>query len=126
MSGVDEFGDLIVQAYRERLRARKEAEMEHDTQAARRVSIAMVTAARTGTPMSIATFVQAAQDEGITSSEKILRLSIRVAWFNAEIARAALEALDQVKPGSGDEFVQRMALEQQFTETNGEEDGQAR
>jgi hypothetical protein len=75
------------------------------TEAARRIAIAMLQAARSGSPMSIKRFLDMAAEAGLTDGESILRLAIRLAWFNAEIARAALEALEAVAPGQGDQFM---------------------
>jgi hypothetical protein len=81
---------------------------QEEVHAARRISVAMITQARTGAHMSIAEFIQFADDAGLADDrEKLLRLAIRVAWFNADVARELLGILE----GQGfpaEEFLRRM------------------
>jgi hypothetical protein len=68
----------------------------NDVQAARRICVAMITAASQpgGEYLSIKRFLDFAEDAGITDDEALLRLAIRVAWFNAAVAGKFLGILN--------------------------------
>jgi hypothetical protein len=78
--------------------------------AARRIAVAIVDAARTGRPMSLARFVDLCVEAGVTDSEGILRTAIRAAYFAATIAAGALNALDTWKAGLADQFLRDLKV----------------
>ena len=88
--------------------------MPTDVQDARRISAAMVDAARTGKPMSLAVFAGMADVE---SSEEFARLAVRVAYFNAELAAALLKVVEHFAPGVGDQAVRDLKVRTAYADS---------